>query len=299
MIGNVFDSDNLGEISSDLSAVSSQGIENYTIETNLTITYSDGTRQSNLIEFPLSINISSENLVTVNLTVNNTNNNLQQNIISVNPLLDGVYHNLISGSDSTTAENAGFSQSSIKIDNNTVLSLLWSNTTSEGFIKPGEQRNFSAKINITSEIFEEADQSTAEEKKTKDRTSKLVDFLPADNYTVEVRINKPVTYKKRFCSKPRWYGCGGHKTIEAGMIISGISNLDLEVVEEEKELYINAFVPSFTVTGNEETDYYYNGLLSNFTQNCNFGSINRTKPNPTSCRFVDIVVPRPIGGVVI
>ncbi len=255
-----------------------------TIEGNLITTYKNGTATSNIVEFPLTINASeSEAKNIISLRVANPE---KQNIIRVELQLDASDHKFVDKSNTASITSTIFSATA----DTEILGLLWSNATQDGFIKPGESAIFTAAIisNATADVAGEEAVTTPQKQHTA-QASSVIDYLSPQEYTAEVTTTKKVTYRKKICKKfSAFQGCRRYQTLSHDFLIKGITRFDFEVKEEDSEYYVNAFVPSFKVTGLFEKDEFdFSTAVPIFKQHCKIEPVNREKP--TSCKFTDSV----------
>lgn len=292
----------------------------YSIEGNLTISYKDGNKQSNIIKFSIPIekvNNSAEHLLEFTVA-----NNYNQNIVEAELHMPFVL--VIPNSDRSTVEGTKFSTVNAQLEK--YIKLIWSSTTQEGFLKPGESGKFSVLINTTNkgvqsitneqaknftetlsnqalqtyndatkpesveELLQIQENATniIQQNEGSPATLKLIDFLPANDYEVEVRRMKKVIHSTTYCSDISWDGdCERYTTTRFNYTVFGISNFDFEVKEDDKELYVNAFIPAFnsTTQAGINTTIYYNDMLPAFKEKCNVNPIDRVKLNATICKF--------------
>ncbi len=109
-------------------------------------------------------------------------------------------------------------------------------------------------------------------------TSQIVDFLPSDNYTVEVSTMKKATYKYQVCDT----GLGGtgiakdcdSKSVPT--VFNGKIIFDFELKESTKDLYITSMIPAERETRQEQTDFDYTPNIVEVSK-C-FDPISTTKP---------------------
>ena len=266
--------------------------DNYGLEVNLTTKYKDGKIQSNIVNFekPIKITDTQANM-TLDFTVAD---GYKTDVIGLEAQLSGNGNTFVPFSDKSTASNTIFSSSA----EGSILKLKWDNSTQEGFLKPGESAQFSALIvgnltkdsgnfspdeaNITDNITEKRTSPPVRLGKKVAKTSVLIDYLPADNYTAEITTLKNVTVWASFCKKYSSFGgCRRKLTIRKPIIIKSVSVVDFEVKETDQELFVNAFVPyyDFLYLGSGmKVNYNFTLPSLQFKASCGLEGITRTDP---------------------
>lgn len=68
-----------------------------------------------------------------------------------------------------------------------------------------------------------------------------IDYLPPDNYTVEITGTKDMTYEYTYCANYAGPFCTDHDTIRTPIVVTGKALTDFEVKETGREIFITAF----------------------------------------------------------
>ena len=258
---------------------------------NITQKYSDGNYSSRneTFEVPVDVN-ADEQRYNMNITVKNAN---AKNITAVEILVAGGDEVFVKNSNSTTARFAGFS---IHVFNESrpdgkrveVANFSWSNKTTEGFISSGQEANFSAIINLTTDAADQADANVPETAPTivnPNLVAKLIDYAPPGKYNVEVRAMKKATFSKTICVDYHWFwGCQEYKTIQAEILLTGTTNQDFEIKENDREIHITPLIPGVSVTSSEQSEFNYTNSLGAFNGICgaDITPLNRSQ-NSVNC----------------
>ncbi len=262
----------------------------YAIEANITKTYVDGKQESFIKEFLKEINVTDTQAnVSIDFIINNT---YQKDLSSVElHIANSAETKFISGSENSTLSPISFSTS----NGNSSTKLLWS-----AILKPNQLAKFSAivKINISSDplvpgspVNETSDTSSTptvfKNPGKKGASSIVIDYLPPGKYDVEVKVSKKVKYYKQFCKRFGFFGdCKRYFSFEQDMLVNGVSKFDAEITENDKEIYINAFMPFMDYTADGKMmDYDFSNLVPTVKKYCDVQPLTKSTPDE-KCQFI-------------
>lgn len=115
------------------------------LDSNLTVAYTDGKTQSSIIEFanPTSLKGGQPARLEFDFSNSYTKNVAEAYLLAPNT---SFVRNLI---DKSNIAEAAFSKTFIPFENRSLIKLSWSSAAPEGFIKPGESRKFYLEVNST------------------------------------------------------------------------------------------------------------------------------------------------------
>jgi len=264
--------------------------EKYPLEINITKTYSDGKIESSLKEFEKEISFNdSEVLIAVEISADNTHS---KDITKIEAEFSSKSNAFISGSNKTSISGAAFTA----IVNGSSAKLTLSKPD---LIKSDQSGQFSFNVlaNISTititEVGSESSNKTeliVENASKKGSSSIVIDYLPPDTYEVEIKTLKKVKFSKSILVDRGPFRSRKEISFGSDFVITGISRFDLEIKEDDKEIFINAFSPAIIQTDTMDFfDFDFSKMLPLAKKYCtNLYPITKSVPDK-SCRFDHLI----------
>ena len=113
-------------------------------------------------------------------------------------------------------------------------------------------------------------------------TSQLVDYLPPDNYTVEIQTFKSGQLAYLVCESELLGLSTDCDRRRADVVFLGKVNYDFNLEEGAKDVYITSLIPFLKIISNQAVDFDYTKIVPNIN-NC-FGLVSTSQPSET-CQF--------------